>query len=115
MNWLWRLLIGAGSLLLADLLLDDVYIRGFVIALLASLILGLVNIFVRPVLVFFTLPVTFLTFGLFLLVVNALTFWLASGLVPGFEVHGFWAAFWGALITAVINGIFNSYLEKRNR
>ena len=81
--------------------------EGFGTALFAALILGIVNTFIRPVLVFFTLPISLLTLGLFTLVINALLFWLVGSLVTGFEVHGFLSAFFGAIIVSIISWVLN--------
>ena len=72
-------------------------------ALMVALVLGLVNAFVRPLMVFLTLPITILTLGLFLLVINALMLWLAASIVPGVKVKGFGPAFLGALLLSVFN------------
>ncbi|MEW9670265.1 phage holin family protein [Ammoniphilus sp. 3BR4] len=114
MNWLIRLLISGFSLIIADWLLDSVSVRGFGTALIAVLILGLVNMIVRPLLVFFTLPLTIFSFGLFLLIINAFTYWFASLLVPGFDITGFWGAFWGAIVTTIISSMLNALvIEKK--
>lgn len=113
MNWLIRLILSGFSLLLADWLIESISIRGFGTALIAAFILGIVNMIVRPVLVFFTLPLTVASFGLFLLIINALTYKLASALVPGFEITSFWGAFWGAILTTIISSILNSF--RRNQ
>ena len=70
--------------------------------MIAALVIGLLNTIIRPILVVLTLPVTIVTVGLFLLVVNGLMFWMASGLLGGFHVAGFWAAMLGALIYSVL-------------
>jgi putative membrane protein len=76
-------------------------------ALIAAVVLGALNLFIKPILVVLTLPITVLTLGLFSLVINALLVLLASYLVPGFAVAGFWTAFLFALVLAVINWVFN--------
>ena len=81
----------------------------------AGLVLGLINAVVRPVLLILTLPLTLVTLGLFLLVLNALCLWLTSALVKGFTVHGFWAAFFGALIVSVVSWLLNAFLSDRGR
>ncbi|AUW93924.1 MAG: phage holin family protein [Sulfobacillus thermosulfidooxidans] len=73
--------------------------------IVAALVLGLVNTIIRPVVKLLTLPINLLTFGLFGLVINALMLWLVSAVVPGFMVHGFGAAFWGALILSIVSGV----------
>ena len=72
--------------------------NSFVTALIVALVLGLINTLIRPLLVLLTLPVTILTLGLFLLVINGLLFWAVSGLISGFEVRGFWSGVLGALV-----------------
>jgi putative membrane protein len=77
------------------------------------LVLGLLNAIIRPIITILTLPVTILTLGLFSLVVNALMMWIASTIVKGFEVHGFWPAFWAALIMSFVGWFTNSLLKKK--
>ena len=98
-----HLLITAALLLLVANLVRGVQIEGWGAAFLAALVLGLVNAFVRPVMVFLTLPISILTFGLFLLVVNALMLWLAAALVPGVRVNGFTPALLGSLLLTLLN------------
>jgi len=86
----------------------------FLCRLLAALVLGLVNTFIRPVLLVLTLPVTFFTLGLFILVINALAFLIASWLVPGFTVYTFWGAMAGALITSIVSWLLNGILSLRD-
>lgn len=114
MNMIVRFLLSGLSLYLADWLLDSIHLAGFGTALFGALILGIVNMVVRPLLVFFTLPVTFATFGLFLLIINAFSYWFASWFVPGFEITGFWGAFWGAIVTTVINALLNAVVPKKD-
>ena len=112
MSLLLRWLFSAVSLMLVAYLVPGITVVSFFAALMAALVLGLVNALIRPVLILLTLPVNILTLGLFTLVINALLFWLASSIVKGFYVAGFWPAFWGALvmwlISWMLNGIFNS-------
>lgn len=112
MKWIVSLGINAVALLAADWLLDGIHISGLMSALVAALVLGLVNTLIRPILIMVTFPLTVVTLGLFIFVVNALAFALAAFLVPGFNVYSFGGAFWGAIITSlvswVINQIFNS-------
>lgn len=88
-------------------LLPGVHLDGFVMALLLSFVLALVNIFVKPLAVLLTLPATILTLGIFLLVINALMIMLADAIVPGFAVDNFW---WALLFSLVLSG-FNSILQ----
>jgi len=112
MTFLLRALAGALGLWLADRLVRGIWFDGTGPLLLAAVLLGLVNAVVRPVLIFLTLPITILTLGLFLLVVNAATFGLVAWLVPGFHVAGFLPALVGAMITGVVgwlaSGVFRN-------
>ena len=83
-------------------------------ALIAALVLGLVNTLIRPVLVVLTLPVTFLSLGLFVLVINALLFWLVATLVDGFHVAGFWSAFLAAILYSVISWALSTLLLRKD-
>ncbi len=102
LSLLARWIINAGALLLVAYLYPGVQVRDFVAALIAALVLGLVNALIRPILVILTLPVTLLTLGLFLFVINALLFWLVAELVSGFMVTGFWAALVGSILYSLI-------------
>ena len=83
--------------------------------LVAALVLGLVNAIVRPILLVLTLPLTLVTLGLFLFVLNALCLWLTSAVVPGFDVRGFWPAFWGALLVSALSWAVNGFVSDRGR
>ena len=98
MKMLLRWLLSATALLLVAYLYSGVEVRGFSGALLAALVIGLFNTIVRPVLVLLTLPITLVTLGLFLFVINALMFWAASGVLSDFHVLGFGAALLGSLL-----------------
>ena len=99
---LLRWVLNAGALLLVAYLYPGVIVESFFAALVAALVLGLINAFVRPILVFLTLPVTILTLGLFLFVLNALLFWLVAETVQGFRVTGFVAALIGSILYSLI-------------
>lgn len=111
MSLLLRWLVGAVSLMLVTYLVPGIKVQSFYSALIAALVLGLINSLIKPILILLTLPVNILTLGLFTLVINALLFWLAATIVKGFNVAGFWPAFWGALamsvVSWVLNGVFN--------
>ena len=109
MSLLIRWLLNGVALMLVAYLYSGVTVTGFVPALIAALVLGLVNAVIRPILVILTLPVTLLTLGLFIFVINALMFWLVAELVPGFRVTGFMAALIGSLMFSVIT-IVTSWL-----
>ena len=107
MNWILSFLLNALAVVLADRLIGGIHISGIIPAFMAGAALGIVNTFLRPVLVLLTLPFTMLTLGLFIFIINALTFTIASWLVPGFDVLSFGGAFWGAIITGVISWLLN--------
>ena len=97
-----RWVLNAAALLLVAYLYPGVSVSSFLAAAIAALVLGLVNALVRPILVILTFPVTLLTLGLFLFVINALLFWLVAELVPGFNVNGFLAALIGSILYSLI-------------
>ncbi len=103
MKFLLSWLLSALAIVITAYLLPGVELAGFFAALVTALILGLINAFLRPLLVLLTLPLTILTLGLFTLVINAVLILLAAAVVPGFAVHGFWWAFVFGLVLAVIN------------
>ena len=102
--------ISALSLLAAPYLIPGITVRSFYIALVVALILGIINVIIRPILVILTLPITILTLGLFTFVINALLFWFVSTFVEGFEVMGFVAALTGSLFVSVVSYIGNKFL-----
>ena len=112
MKLLIKWLLSAAALLLVAYLYQGVEVRSFTAALIAAFVIGLLNAVVRPILVILTLPVTVLTLGLFLFVINALMFWAAASLLDGFEVRGFVAALIGSLIYSVIGMVIESALER---
>lgn len=107
MNFLLRLLVSALAAMLTAYLLPGVRINNFVTALILAFVLSILNLLVKPVLVFLTLPITVVTLGLFLLVINAVIILLASKLVSGFRVDGFWWAFIFSLVLSIVTGIMN--------
>jgi putative membrane protein len=96
-------LINAVALLAVAYLMPSVNVSSFGSALLAALVLGLVNAVIRPVLVLLTLPVTLFTLGLFILVINGLLFWFVGSILQGFVVAGFWAGVFGAIIYSIVS------------
>jgi putative membrane protein len=101
--FLTHLIVTAALLLLVANFVRGVHVEGWGSALIGALVLGFVNAVVRPLMVFLTLPFTILTFGLFLLVVNALMLWLVAALVPGIRIQGFGPAFLGSLVLTLLN------------
>jgi putative membrane protein len=105
-------LLSATALLFIAYLYSGVALKSFGAALAAALVIGLLNAVVRPVLVVLTLPVTVLTLGLFLFVINALTFWAASALLEGFVVRDFVAALVGSVLYTAVGMVIESALER---
>jgi putative membrane protein len=114
MRLLLTWLINAAALMALPYLMHSVTVTNIGAALVAALVLGLVNTLIRPVLVVLTLPVTLLSLGLFILVINALLFWLVSQLVAGFHVAGFWSAFLAAILYSVISWALSTLLLKND-
>lgn len=112
MKLIVRWLLLAAALLLVAQVSPGVSVNSFGAALVAALVLGLLNILVRPLLVLLTLPVTVLTLGLFLFVINALMFWAASGLLTGFHVEGFGSALIGSVIYSIASTIIDVAIER---
>jgi putative membrane protein len=105
--------INAAALLAVPYLMDSVHLGSVWSALIAALILGLVNTLIRPVLLVLTLPVTVLSLGLFIFVINGLMFWLVAQLVSGFYVAGFWSAVGGALLYSIISWALSTLIMLR--
>ncbi len=100
-------ILNAVALLIVAYILPGITVGSFFSALIAALVLGLLNTLVKPVLVLLTLPITVVTLGLFLLVINALVFWFAGSVLKGFHVEGFWWAMLGALVYSLISGLLS--------
>ncbi len=113
MRFLARLVLNGLAIIIAAWLLPGIHISSPLSALLAGVILGFVNAIVRPVLFFLTLPLTLLTLGLFIFVLNAICFALTAWLVPGFSVDGFFSALVGALLVSVVSWILNGLVVGR--
>ena len=112
MKLLVQWFISASALLLVAYLYSGVQVDSFGSALIAAFVIGLFNAVLRPVLVILTLPVTIVTVGLFLFVINALMFWSAAGVLGGFHVSGFGAALLGSLLYSLIGVVIDSALGR---
>jgi putative membrane protein len=110
-----RWLILTSAILVAAYLIEGIEVRGFGTALFAAALLGILNAFFRPVLIILTLPINILTLGLFTFVINALLLMMASGVIGGFEVHGFWAAFFGSLVISLVSWLLSSFINEQGR
>ncbi len=105
-------ILNAVALLAVAYLLPGITVASFGSAMWAALILGLVNMLVKPVLILLTLPITIVTLGLFLFVINALLFWFVGSMLTGFKVNGFWWAVIGALVYSLISGFLTNLITK---
>jgi putative membrane protein len=113
MGFLLRVLVNAVTIALAAHLVPGIILDGVVPALIAGVVLGIVNAVVRPVFIVLTFPLTLVTLGLFLFVLNGFCLWLTSAFVPGFTITGFWPAFVGALIIAVVSWVLSRFVADR--
>jgi len=112
MGLLIRWLIYAVAIMILTYIVPGISVKNFYSALIAALVLGLVNAVIRPLLILLTLPVNILTLGLFTLVINALMLWFVASIVKGFDVKNFVAAFLGALVLLVVGWIINAFITK---
>jgi len=108
-----RWLTLTGAVILTSYLLDGIHVSGFLSALFAAAVLGILNAFFRPIALLLTLPINILTLGFFTFVINALMLKMASGVIPGFNVYGFWSAIFGSLMISVISWLLNSFINDR--
>lgn len=115
MRILLKILLNAAAILVAAYLMDGIAVRGVGAALIAGLVLGIVNAIVRPVLLILTLPITLLTLGLFIFIINAICLALTAALVPGFEVAGFWSALGGALLVSIVSWVLNVLVKDEEK
>ena len=106
-----RLLINVIAILATTYLLEGIHLSGFGIAIIVAVVLGIINIILKPILIILTLPVTIVSLGLFLLVINALMIMLTAWLVPGFEVNNFWWALLFSIVLTIINWILNQLVD----
>ena len=111
MKTIMRIVITAAALLACAYLVPGISVGSFLVALIAAAVLGLLNLIARPVLVLLTLPITLLTLGLFIFVINAIVFLLAASLVPGFAVEGFLPALIGSVLVSIISTVGHLVLE----
>ncbi|AFZ17071.1 phage holin family protein [Allocoleopsis franciscana] len=112
-NFLLTWLVAAVSLVITAYLVPGFVINSFIAALIAAVILGLVNAIIKPILVLLTLPITIVSLGLFLFVVNAITIWLAGAITPGFDVRGFIPALIGSIVLTIVSSVLNHLVGDR--
>jgi putative membrane protein len=111
MKLIAHVLITALALLLVSMLIPGIEVESFYAAVIASVILGLLHLLVKPILVILTLPITILTLGLFMFVINAILFWVAASFIDGFTVSGFLPALFGSVIVSVVSAFTKSILS----
>ena len=107
MNFLIRLLLSALAVIIVSYLLPGVYVEGFLVAVILALVLSLLNMTIKPILVVLTIPLTIVTLGIFLLVINALIILLADWIIPGFGVDGFWWALLFSILLSITNALLS--------
>jgi putative membrane protein len=115
MNWIVRFLLNGLAVVLTAYLLPGVDVTDFWTALIVALVLILANMFVKPILIVLTIPITIVTLGLFLLVINALIILMADYLVDGFSVDGFWWALLFSLILSLFNSLFDDLTKNKSK
>ena len=108
-----RWLTLTGAIIMTSYLIDGIVIQGFFSAFFAAAALGILNAFFRPIAIILTLPINILSLGLFTFIINAVMLKMASGIIPGFDVNGFWAAVIGSLVISIISWALNSFISER--
>ena len=115
MKLILKVLLTAVAVVILAQVLPGVHVAGYTAAILVAVVLGLLRLFVRPLLIFFTLPITIITLGLFLFVINAFIILLADRLIDGFAVSGFWYALLFSLLLSFLQSILYSLLKDKKR
>ena len=114
MKFITQLIVSALAVVVSSYLLPGVHIDGVLTAILVAAVLAFLNAIIKPVLVFLTIPITLLSFGLFLLVINAVMILIAANLVPGFQVNNFWWALVFSMMLSLVTAIFESLARRRS-
>jgi putative membrane protein len=108
-----RWLVTTAAIVATSYLLDGIQVSGFFPAIFAAALLGILNAFFRPIALLLTLPINILSLGLFTFIINALMLKMASGVIPGFDVYGFWTAIFGSLLISLISWLLNSFISEQ--
>jgi len=108
-----RWLTTTAAIVATAYLLDGIQVSGFFPAVFAAAMLGILNAFFRPIALLLTLPINILSLGLFTFIINALMLKMASGLIPGFDVYGFWTAIFGSFLISVISWLLNAFISEQ--
>ncbi|MBW1862079.1 MAG: phage holin family protein [Deltaproteobacteria bacterium] len=111
----FRWLVLTAAIMFASYLVEGIHVSGFFSAFFTAAILGILNAFFRPILIILTLPINIMTLGLFTFIINAMMLKMASGLMPGFEVYGFWPALFGSLVISIVSWVLNSFVNEKGR
>ena len=108
-----RWLTTTAAIVATAYLLDGIQVSGFFSAVFAAAMLGILNAILRPIALLLTLPINILSLGLFTFIINALMLKIASGVIPGFGVYGFWTAIFGSLLISVISWLLNTFISEQ--
>ncbi len=112
LSWIiFGIAINAISLTIVDWLLPGISIDSLQTLLIAAFVVGVINTFIKPIAHLISLPISLLTLGLFAIIVNAAMLALAARFVPGFEINGFWAAFWGTILLSIVSSIISNLIK----
>src|SRR5690606_6558966 len=112
MKLILKLLLNAVAVVVLAKLLNGVHVDNYLTALIVAVVISLLNIFVKPVLILFTLPITLVTLGLFLLIINGIIIWMAHKLIDGFTVDNFWIGILFSILLAILQSILQSFLKE---
>ena len=110
-----RWLILTIAIFITAYLIDGIHVTGFFSAFFAAAFLGLLNAFFRPILLILTLPINILSLGLFTFIINAMLLMMVSGLIPGFQVYGFWSAVFGSLLISLVSWTLTAFIDRRGQ
>ena len=110
-----RWLILTAAIMFTSYIIEGIQVKSFFSALFAAAVLGILNAFFRPILIVLTLPINILSLGLFTFIINAMLLKIASGVISGFAVYGFWSAVFGSLLISVVSWILSSFISERGR
>jgi len=110
-----RWLTTTAAIVATSYLLNGIQVSGFLPAVFAAAMLGILNAFFRPIALLLTLPINILSLGLFTFIINALMLKMASGVIPGFDVYGFWTAIFGSLLISLFSWLLNSFVSEQGK
>lgn len=114
LRFLGRIIFLTLAVMLADYLIAEITVADFTTAILAGVALTIIHTIVKPIIKILTLPITIITLGLFLIVLNVLFFWFVGGIVPGMTILTFTAAFFGSVVVSIVNWLYSQIFKKRD-